>query len=92
MEHYQWETAEEMDKKLAERFAGIRKRRKISQKELSEKSGVSFGSVKRFETTGQISLVSLTKLAIALGCSNEIAELFSEVPYLSIEEVISEGR
>lgn len=92
MELYQWETAEEMDKRLAERFARIRKRRKISQKELSEKSGVSFGSIKRFETTGQISLVSLTKLTIALGCSNEITEMFSDVPYLNIEEVISEGR
>lgn len=92
MEHFQWETAEEMDKKLAERFAKIRKRRKISQKILSEKSGVSFGSIKRFETTGQISLISLTKLAIALGCSNEITEMFTDVPYLSIEEVISENR
>lgn len=92
MEHFQWETAEEMDKKVAERFARIRKRRKISQKELSEKSGVSFGSIKRFETTGQISLISLTKLAIALGCGNEITELFSEVPYRNIEEVIIDNR
>jgi len=92
MEHFQWETAEEMDKKLAERVARIRKRRKMSQKELSEKSGVSFGSIKRFETTGQISLISLTKLAIALGCENEITELFLEVPYRNIEEVISDNR
>ena len=89
MERFQWETAEEMDKKLAERIRQIRKRRKISQKDLSEKSGVSFGSIKRFETTGQISLISLTKIAIALGCSNEITEMFTEVPYLSIEEVIN---
>lgn len=92
MEYFQWETAEEMNKKLAERVSQIRKRRKISQKELSEKSGVSFGSIKRFETTGQISLISLTKIAIALGCSSEITEMFTEVPYLSIEEVISDNR
>ena len=91
MEYFRWETAEEMDKKLAERFAKVRKRRKISQKELSERSGVSFGSIKRFETTGQISLISLTKLTIALGCSNEITEMFTDVPYLSIEEVIREN-
>jgi len=53
---------------------------------------VSFGSIKRFETTGQISLISLTKLAIALGCENEITELFLEVPYRNIEEVISDNR
>ena len=29
-------------------------------------SGVSYGSVKRFEATGKISLLSLTKLAMAL--------------------------
>ena len=52
--------------KLAGRIRGIRKRRSISQKKLSEMSGVSYGSIKRFETTGQISLLSLTKLAFAL--------------------------
>ena len=92
MERYQWETAEEMDKKLADRVSKLRKRRKISQKELAEKSGVSLGSIKRFETSGQISLISLTKIAIALGCNNEITEMFTDVPYRSIEEVISENR
>ncbi len=92
MENFQWETAEEINKKLAERFVKIRKRRKISQKDLSERSGVSYGSIKRFETSGQISLISLTKLSIALGCSNEISEMFTEVPYLSIEEVINETK
>ena len=89
MDHFRWETAEEIDRKLAERVRRIRKRRKISQRELSEKSGVSFGSIKRFETTGQISLISLTKIALALGCENEIKEMFTEVPYLNIEEVIN---
>ena len=92
MEYYQWETAEEMNMKLAERVGRIRKRRKLSQRELSEKSGVSLGSVKRFETSGQISLISLTKIAIALGCSNEITEMFTDVPYKNIEEVISDNQ
>lgn len=92
MEAFVWETAEEMDQKLAERVRKIRKRREISQEELSKKSGVSYGSIKRFETTGMISLLSLTKIAVALDCSNEIREMFAEVEYLSIEEVINEGR
>ena len=57
----QWETAEEMNQKLARRVRNIRRRRKISQEALSEKSGVSYGTIKRFETTGMISLLSLTK-------------------------------
>lgn len=87
-----WETAEEIDMALAERLRKVRKRRRISQEELSQKSGVSYGSVKRFETSGMISLLSLTKLAIALDCVDEIRSLFAEVPYLSIEEVLNEGK
>lgn len=87
-----WETAEEIDMKLAGRIRGIRKRRSISQKKLSEMSGVSYGSIKRFETTGQISLLSLTKLAFALNEVDEIRNLFADVPYRSIQEVINEGK
>ena len=87
-----WETAEELDKKMAERIRRIRKRRSISQQELSIMSGVSYGSVKRFETSGQISLLSLTKIAMALDLTDELRDLFTQAPYRSIEEVIHEGR
>lgn len=40
----------------------LRKRVKWSQAELAERSGVSLGSIKRFERTGKISLESLLKL------------------------------
>ena len=92
MKNYVWETAEEINLQLARRIGRIRKRRGISQERMSELSGVSFGSLKRFETTGQISLLSLTKLAIALECTDEIRHLFEDVPYSSIEEVIHERK
>ena len=87
-----WETPEEMNQKLADRVRLIRKRKKMSQSRLSEVSNVSLGSIKRFEATGQISLLSLTKLAVALDCENEIQKMFSEVPYADIEEVINENK
>lgn len=80
-------TPREIDQLIASRIRGIRKRRKISQKRLSEKSGVSLGSVKRFEQSGDISLISLTKIAIALEIEDELEHLFEKVPFLSIEEV-----
>lgn len=80
-------TPREIDQLIASRIRSIRKRRKISQKRLSEKSGVSLGSVKRFEQIGEISLISLTKIAIALEIEGELEDLFEEVPFLSIEEV-----
>ena len=85
-----WETPEEINLALAKRLAGIRKRRGLSQEQLSEKSNVSFGSIKRFETSGQISLISLTKISVALDCVDELKNLFAEVKYNSIEEVIRE--
>ena len=87
-----WETAEELDLKIAQRVRDIRKRRSISQKRLSEMSGVSYGSVKRFETTGQISLVSLTKLAMELDIAGDLRNIFKQIPYRDIQEVINESR
>ena len=87
-----WETAEELDQKLAGRIRNIRKRRSISQQKLADMSGVSYGSIKRFETTGQISLVSLTRIAMALGIADELRTIFSQVPYRNIQEVINGTR
>lgn len=92
MNEYIWETSEEIDLHLAKRLSRVRKRRGITQEQLSGMSGVSFGSVKRFERTGQISLLALTKLAAALGCVDELRHLFENVPYGSIEEVIRERK
>lgn len=92
MEGFIWETAEELDLKLAQRVRNIRKRRSISQEKLASMSGVSYGSVKRFESTGQISLLSLTKIAMALDIADELRNIFSQVPYRDIQEVINETR
>lgn len=92
MEALVWETAEELDQKLADRVRNIRKRRSISQQKLAKMSGVSYGSIKRFETTGQISLISLTRIAMALGIADELRNIFLKVPYRSMKEVLNETR
>jgi transcriptional regulator with XRE-family HTH domain len=64
----------------------------MTQQELSRRSGVSFGSLRRFELTGQISLESLLKLALVLDCLPQFVELFkleaSEVK--SIDDLLKE--
>lgn len=92
MEELLWETAEEIDLRVAKQLRNIRKRRNISQEELSIRSGVSYGSIKRFESSGKISFLSLTKLAMALDCVGEISDLFCLVPYRDVTEVISENK
>lgn len=83
-------TPVEINLLIAQRIRSIRKRRKLSQASLSEKSGVSFGSVKRFEQSGEISLLSLTKIAFALCCEDQLIKLFEEIPPASIQELIDE--
>ena len=92
MEQLIWETAEELDQKLARRVRNIRKRRSISQEKLAQMSGVSYGSIKRFEASGQISLISLTKIAMALEIADDLRSIFTQVPYKDIQEVINETR
>lgn len=76
---------------IAKRFVLIRKNRKISQRRLSEISGVSYASIRRFEKTGDISLTSLVKLALALQLYDDLDNLFKErKEYKSIEEVIND--
>lgn len=88
----EFKTADDIDRILAKRLKDIRKRKKLSQEDLAYKSGVSLGSLKRFESTGKISLLSFTKLAKVIGYSDDIEDLFTEPRYESIEEVINERK
>lgn len=69
--------------RLKERFKTTRRHQKMSQEELAQRSGVSFGSVKRFETTGKISLDSFFKLMHVLGKLEETDKLLNQEEDLS---------
>lgn len=89
---YVWETPSEIAITLAKRIKKIRKRKKITQVQLSQRCNVSYGALKKFEQTGEIALVSLIKIAIELNVSDEIKELFMNPVYISIEEVLNDGK
>lgn len=75
----------DVSKALAERHRTLRKQLKMSQEEMAERSGVSLGTLKRFENTGKISLDSLMKLMNLLGRLNEFDKLL--LPKENLEEV-----
>lgn len=87
-----WETPSDMAINIAKRIKKIRKRKKITQVQLAQRCNVSYGSLKKFEQTGEISFVSLIKIAMELNVSDEINELFTDPVYLSIDEVLNDGR
>ena len=78
----------EINLQIAGNIRRLRKYKKISQALLSERSGVSLGSIKRFEQSGEISLISLTKIAVALDVAGDLEKLFTDMPISSIEELI----
>ncbi len=65
---------------LGKRIKDIRRRRGYSQAEFADRSGVSLGSLKRFEQTGEISLRHLWGIAEALDLGDELSHLFMVVP------------
>lgn len=85
---YLFESPGDIALNIAANFRRLRKRRKFTLEELSRRSGVSYSSIKRFEHTGEVSFVSLIKMAFVLRAEDEIRTLFSEVPPETIEEVI----
>jgi len=74
---------------LAKRIRARRKEAKISQTELAERSGVSLGSIKRFENSGEISLASLLCIAVVLGYESDFDKLFERKNYQSLDEIIN---
>lgn len=88
MINFEFETPKEISSKIAENMRALRKDRKLSMEKLAEASGVSYGSIKRFESTGEIALVSLLKIAIVLDCTEDFLELFAKRPPQSIQEII----
>jgi len=70
-------TPHEMALHIATQLRTKRLSLNLSQKTLSERSSVSYGVIKKFEHTGQISLKSLLKLALTLGSMKEFEYLFS---------------
>ena len=87
---YIWDTPSDIALRLARKLRSIRKRRKITQKQLAARSNVSYATLRKFEQTGQISLESFVKLTMELGVVSEINDLFTQPVYNSIEEVVND--
>lgn len=60
---------------IAQNVSKLRKEKGWTQRDLAKKSGVSFGSIKRFERSGQISFESLLKIVEALNRLSEFENL-----------------
>ena len=89
---YIWDTPTDVTKRLADKIKSIRKRKKITQKQLAARSNVSYATLRKFEKTGQVSLESFVKLSMELGLVSELNHLFEDSVYSSTEDVIHDSR
>lgn len=75
---------------LKERFREKRLSMELTQEGLAKRSGVSLGSVKRFESTAEISFKSLLKIALVLECLDDFNKIAQKKPLQvnSIDELV----
>lgn len=73
---------------ISERVKDRRLEKNWTQKALAAKAGISFGSYRRFESSGEISLRSLVMIAFALDMTDGLDSVFSGRTYRSIDDLI----
>ena len=83
---------EEIAASVAERARELRLAQNLSQAGLAAMSGVSEGSLKRFERTGQASFELVLRVALALDATAELETWFSPPPVRSIDEALTRAK
>ena len=86
-------TTQELLQHIADRAKAVRLALNLTQMGLEQRSGVSLGTIKKFERTGKISLESLLKIAAALGATKEFEALFGEsASVVSIDDLLKQPK
>jgi len=80
-------TPREIQLILSQRVKRLRLINEWTQAELAERAGITLVSLKRFESTGKISLERLSLIALALGRLNELMQLFEEPEIMTLSDI-----
>ena len=76
LDNFTLDNPDDIMMQVAENFRKRRVEKNITRQRIAELSGVPLSTVARFEQKGLIAFESLMKLAMALGYSSEIKNLF----------------
>jgi len=87
LDNYTLETTDDIALKLAEDFRRRRIEKNLTREEVARLADVALSNLVRFEQKGLISLRNLIALAMALGYTSEIKNLFSTPKYATMEEL-----
>lgn len=92
LENYTIDSVDDVAKQLAADFRRRRIEKNITRKEISAQASVSIANVARFEQKGLVSLKNLIALAMALGYTSEIKNIFAAPKYSTMEELLQIRR
>ena len=73
---FAFSTSDEITAELGLRLKAVRLSQSLTQADLAERAGVSVGTVKVLEKTGQTSVASLIRVVQALGLTDQLQSLF----------------
>ena len=88
LENFSLDNADDIAISMAHDFRKRRLEKNLTREQVAERSNVALSNIVRFEQKGLISLKNLIGIAIALGYTSEVAHIFSEPKYSTMEELI----
>ncbi len=83
---------EDIATELAVRLRNRRLAQNLTLEGLARRSGVALGTLKKFERTGQIALVSFIRLVVTLNDEAALAGLLLEQKFETLDEVLQSGN
>ncbi len=87
LDSFTLDNADDIMMQVAENFRKRRVEKNITRQRMAALSGVPLSTLARFEQKGHISFESLIKLAMALGYTSEIKDLFYNPKFDTMEEL-----
>ena len=87
LDNFTFDNADEIMMQVAGNFRRRRVEKNITRQRMAEVSGVPLSTLARFEQKGSIAFESLIKLAMPLGYTSEIKDLFCKPKFDTMEEL-----
>ena len=85
-------TPEDIATEIALRLRNRRLAQNLTLEGLARRSGVALGTLKKFERTGQIALVSFIRLVITLKDEAALEKILLEQKFETLDEILQSGK
>jgi transcriptional regulator with XRE-family HTH domain len=87
LDNYTLDNVDDIARGIANDFRKRRIEKNLTREQIAEQSGVAMSNIVRFEQKGLISFKNLIGVAMALGYTSEIKNLFVQPKYATMEEL-----